>query len=187
MNTNARESILSAARAIAQSRGYGGLNLRELARDVGIKAASIYYHFPGKAELAAAVAKRYWEDGAAALEAISQETPDPMSALHRFPEIFRRSLEADNRLCLGSFMGAETDDLPAEVKTEIKQFADVNVAWLCKGLVTAKVCKSKDADARAHAIFAAVAGAQLLARSRSNIALFDTLVDTYRKSGLLPA
>jgi TetR/AcrR family transcriptional regulator, transcriptional repressor for nem operon len=67
----------------------------------------------GKAELAAAVAKRYWEDGAAALEAISQETPDPMSALHRFPEIFRRSLEADNRLCLGSFMGAETDDLPA--------------------------------------------------------------------------
>ncbi len=187
MNINARESILSAARAIAQSRGYGGLNLRELASDVGIKAASIYYHFPGKAELAAAVAKRYWEDGAAALEAISQETPDPMSALHRFPEIFRRSLEADNRLCLGSFMGAETDDLPAEVKAEIKQFADVNVAWLCKLLVSAKVCKSKDADARAHAIFAAVAGAQLLARSRSNIALFDTLVDTYRKSGLLPA
>lgn len=187
MNTNARESILSAARAIAQSRGYGGLNLRELARDVGIKAASIYYHFPGKAELAAAVAKRYWEDGAAALEAISQETPDPMSALHRFPEIFRRSLEADNRLCLGSFMGAETDDLPAEVKAEIKQFADVNVAWLCKLLVSAKVCKNKDADARAHAIFAAVAGAQLLARSRSDIALFDTLVDTYRKSGLLPA
>jgi TetR/AcrR family transcriptional regulator, transcriptional repressor for nem operon len=187
MNINARESILSAARAIAQSRGYGGLNLRELASDVGIKAASIYYHFPGKAELAAAVAKRYWEDGAAALEAISQETPDPMSALHRFPEIFRRSLEADNRLCLGSFMGAETDDLPAEVKAEIKQFADVNVAWLCKVLVTAKVCKSKDADARAHAIFAAVAGAQLLARSRSDIALFDTLVDTYRKSGLLPA
>ena len=187
MNTNARESILSAARAIAQSRGYGGLNLRELASDVGIKAASIYYHFPGKAELAAAVAKRYWEDGAAALEAISQETPDPMSALHRFPEIFRRSLEADNRLCLGSFMGAETDDLPAEVKAEIKQFADVNVAWLCKLLVSAKVCKSKDADARAHAIFAAVAGAQLLARSRSNIALFDTLVGTYRKSGLLPA
>jgi len=187
MNINARESILAAARAIAQSRGYGGLNLRDLASDVGIKAASIYYHFPGKAELAAAVAKRYWEDGAAALEEISQETPEPLSALHRFPEIFRRSLEADNRLCLGSFMGAETDDLPAEVKEEIKRFADVNVAWLRKVLVSAKVCKSKDADARAHAIFAAVAGAQLMARSRSDIALFDALVDTYRQSGLLPA
>ncbi|EGH19320.1 transcriptional regulatory protein, partial [Pseudomonas savastanoi pv. glycinea str. race 4] len=37
------------------------------------------------------VARRYWQDGAAALEAISEETPDPVEALHRFPEIFRRS------------------------------------------------------------------------------------------------
>lgn len=187
MSPNAREAILSAATSIAQSRGYGGLNLRELAQDVGIKAASIYYHFPGKAELAAAVAKRYWEDGAAALEAISQETPAPVKALHRFPEIFRRSLEADNRLCLGSFMGAETDDLPDAVKTEITRFADVNVAWLGKLLVAAKVCRAKEAPARARAIFAAVAGAQLLARSRADLSLFDTLVDTYRACGLLPA
>jgi TetR/AcrR family transcriptional repressor of nem operon len=187
MNTNARESILLAAKSIAQSRGYGGLNLRDVAEKVGIKAASIYYHFPGKAELAAAVAKRYWEDGAAALEAISEESPNPSDALHRFPEIFRRSLEADNRLCLGSFMGAETDDLPAEVTAEIKLFSDVNVAWISKRLVAAKVCGAKAAVTRARAIFAAVAGAQLLARSRSDIALFDTLVETYRTSGLLPA
>jgi TetR/AcrR family transcriptional repressor of nem operon len=187
MNANARESILSVATRIAQSRGYSGLNLRDIAQEVGIKAASIYYHFPGKADLAAAVAKRYWEDGAAALEAISDESPDPADALHRFPEIFRRSLEADNRLCLGSFMGAEKDDLPAEVMAEIKLFADVNIAWLGKLLVAAKVCKTKAATDRARAIFAAVAGAQLLARSRSDIALFDTLVETYRTSGLLPA
>ena len=86
MNPNARESILSVATMIAQSRGYSGLNLRDIAEEVGIKAASIYYHFSGKADLAAAVAKRYWEDGAAALVAISQESPDPANALHRFPQ-----------------------------------------------------------------------------------------------------
>lgn len=187
MNTNARESILLAAKRMAQSRGYSGLNLRDIAQEVGIKAASIYYHFPGKADLATAVAKRYWEDGAQALEAISQENPDPAEALHRFPEIFRRSLEADNRLCLGSFMSAETDDLPAEARAEIKLFADVNVAWLGKILVAAKVCEATTADARARAIFAAVAGAQLLARGRSDLSLFDSLVDTYRACGLLPA
>ena len=186
MNPNARESILSVATKIAQSRGYSGLNLRDIAEEVGIKAASIYYHFPGKADLAAAVAKRYWEDGAAALVAISQESPDPANALRRFPEIFRRSLEADNRLCLGSFMGAETDDLPAEVAAEIKLFADVNVAWLSELLVAAKLSKPKTATSRARAIFAAVAGAQLLARSRSDIALFDSVIETYRTSGLLP-
>lgn len=187
MNTNAREAILLAAKRMAQSRGYSGLNLREIALEVGIKAASIYYHFPGKAELAAAVARRYWEDGAAALESISQESPNPVDALHRFPEIFRRSLEADNRLCLGSFMGAEIDDLPDGARAEIRLFADVNVAWIGMLLVAAKVCETKAAEDRARAIFAAVAGAQLLAKSRADIALFDALVETYRTSGLLPA
>lgn len=186
MTPNARESILMVATRIAQSRGYNGLNLREVAQEVGIKAASIYYHFPAKADLAAAVAKRYWEDGVAALEAISLESSDPADALHRFPEIFRRSLEADNRLCLGSIMSAETDGLPAEAMAEIRLFADVNVDWLGNLLVAAKVCKTKAAKDRAQAIFAAVAGAQLIARSRSDIAFFDTLIETYRLSGLLP-
>lgn len=187
MNINAREAILLSAKKMAQSHGYSGLNLRDIAQEVGIKAASIYYHFPGKADLATAVAKRYWEDGAAALEAISQESPDPAAALHRFPEIFRRSLEADNRLCLGSFMSAETDGLPAEARAEIKLFVDVNVAWLGKLLVAAKVCETQPAEARARAIFAAVAGAQLLARGRSDISLYDSLIETYRACGLLPA
>lgn len=186
-NPNAREAILLSAKRRAQLHGYGGLKLRELAEEVGIKAASIYYHFPGKADLATAVARRYWEDGAAALEAIAEESPRPIDALGRFPEIFRRSLEADNRLCLGSVMAAETDNLPAEVRSEIRLFADVNIAWLGRLLVAAKVCEADAAEARARAIFAAVAGAQMLARGRSDIALFDALVDSYRVAGLLPA
>ncbi|MEQ4583697.1 MAG: TetR/AcrR family transcriptional regulator, partial [Pantoea agglomerans] len=39
MSVNTRESILQAARKIAQSQGYNGLNFRDLAQDVGIKAA----------------------------------------------------------------------------------------------------------------------------------------------------
>lgn len=187
MTTNAREAILLAAKNIAQSQGYNGLNFRDLAQEVGIKAASIYYHFPSKADLGVAVAKRYWEDGAAALETISEEDPNPIDALRRFPEIFRRSLEAGNRLCLGSFMGAETDNLPSEMTKEIQAFADVNVAWLTKLLSAAKVCKPENSEARACAIFAAVAGAQLIARSRSDISLFDTLIEAYRVSGPLPA
>lgn len=176
-----------AARNIAQSQGYNGLNFRDLAQQVGIKPASIYYHFPSKADLGVAVARRYWEDGAAALATISEQTPDPLQALGRFPEIFRRSLEADNRLCLGSFVGAETDNLPAEMAREIQTFTEVNVAWLSKLLVAAKVCEPSTSDTRARAIFSAVAGAQLIARSRADISLFDTLIDAYRDCGPLPA
>ncbi|RML45416.1 Transcriptional regulatory protein [Pseudomonas syringae pv. ribicola] len=186
MSINAREAILTAARNLAQSHGYNGLNFRDLANEVGIKPASIYYHFPSKADLGVAVAKRYWEDGAAALETISEQTPKPIEALRRFPEIFRRSLEAGNRLCLGSFIGAEADNLPAGMAQEIQAFTEVNVAWLSKLLVAATVCEQADSDVRARAIFSAVAGAQLIARSRTDISLFDTLIDAYRVFGPLP-
>lgn len=163
------------------------MNFRDLANEVGIKAASIYHHFPSKADLGAAVAKRYWEDMAADLEAMLAETNDPISALRSYPQIFRRSLERDNRLCLGSFMSAEYNDLPEEVKREVQTFADVNVAWLTKQLNAAGTVAPEESEDRARAVFAAVAGAQLMARSRSDISLFDSLIASYRRAGLLPA
>jgi TetR/AcrR family transcriptional regulator, transcriptional repressor for nem operon len=187
MIENSREKILLAATKIAQAHGYNGLNFRDLAEDVGVKAASIYYYFPGKADLAAAVARRYWENAAAALETLLAESSDPAIALRRYPETFRWALENENRMCLSGFMAAEYDDLPEAVKKEIQVFADVNVAWLSKVLSAAKVVSPKKSEPLARAIFAAVGGAQLMARSRADIALYDALINSYRAAGLLPA
>jgi TetR/AcrR family transcriptional regulator, transcriptional repressor for nem operon len=187
MSLSSKEAILAAARRTAQAHGYSGLNFRDLAHEVGIKAASIYHHFPSKADLGAAVARRYWEDTSADLDSMLAETSDPVRCLHQYPDIFRKSLESDNRMCLCSFMAAEYDDLPEAVKKEVQTFADVNVAWLSRMLAAAAVVNSGESEQRARAIFAAVAGAQLMARSRSDISLYDALIDSYRATGLLPA
>src|SRR6201985_2153119 len=186
MSLTSKEAILAAARRNAQAHGYSGLNFRDLADEVGIKAASIYHHFPSKADLGAAVAKRYWEVTAAALESLSAATGEPRKALAAYPGLFRRSLEEDNRMCLCSFMAAENDDLPGTVKTEGQAFADVNAAWLEKMLAAATSLPESECETRARAIFAAVAGAQLMARSRADLSLFDALIASYRKSGLIP-
>ena len=187
MSGSSKEAILAAAKRTAMAHGYSGLNFRDLAEEVGIRAPSIYHHFPSKADLGAAVARRYWEDIAADLEAISADSPDPLRSLRRYPDIFRKSLQSDNRMCLCSFMAAEFDDLPPAVKTEVQAFADVNVAWLGKVLTAARAVGPKESEKRARAIYAAVAGAQLMARSRADISLFDALIDSYRQAGLLPA
>ncbi|WP_250502423.1 TetR/AcrR family transcriptional regulator [Caballeronia sp. AZ7_KS35] len=185
--THSSEKILAAATKIAQAHGYGGLNVRNLATDVGIKAASLYHHFPSKADLAAAVARRYWEDAASTLNELSKETSDPVESLRKYPDVtFRKSLENSNRMCLASFMNAEYDALPDIVKKEVQTFADVNIEWLRKALIAAKIVGAKEAKRRASAIFAAVVGAQLVARGRSDLGMFDMLIDSYRASGLLP-
>ena len=186
MSTDSREKILAAATLVAQAHGYNGLNFRDLAEVVGIRAASIYHHFPSKALLAEAVANRYWKDFAAALEALRGNSSTPLIALRRYPELFRASLVNENRMCLSSFMAAEYDDLPEEVRKEVQSFADVNIAWLSKVLSAANVVSGKQIEPRARAIYAAVAGAQLLARSRKDIALYDAVMKSYRAAGLLP-
>jgi len=187
MSKTSKDEILKAARLAAQAHGYTGLNIRGLADEVGIKAASIYYHFPGKAELGAAVAQRYWEDTAHDLEAIREAEGNALKSLSRYPHIFRRSLESQNRLCMGSFMAAEYDDLPEPVKKEIQKFADVNVVWLNTQLQEAGIASAEDGEKRARAIFSAIAGAQLMARSRNDIHLFDEIIEGYAQSGLLPS
>ncbi|HEX8477058.1 MAG TPA: TetR/AcrR family transcriptional regulator [Telluria sp.] len=181
-----RDRILVAATAIAQARGYGGLNLRALAEQVGIKAASLYHHFPSKAHLAAAVAQRYAQTSAETLAALQAEAGDAQACLRRYPDTFRRSLEHDNRICLCSFMAAEYDDLPAAVQDAVQVFADQNVAWLGQVLEQAGLAPAA-AQLRARAIFAAVSGAQLMARGRADIGLFDALVDSYRDLGMFSA
>lgn len=186
LKRDVREAILVAAREAAMAYGYGGINFRDLAQAVGIKAASINYYFANKALLGEAVARRYWEDIARDLEAISTDAQSPMEALRQYPSIFRLSLERNNRMCLSSFMATEYDALPEQVLKEVQFFADVNTAWLREQLVAAKLVEAKDGNTRALAIYAAVAGAQILARSRSDINLFDSLVRSYRETGLLP-
>jgi len=184
---NVREAILVAAKEAAMAYGYGGLNFRDLADTVGIKAASINYHFATKALLGEAVARRYWEDIARDLEAISTNARSPTEALRRYPSIFRLSLERDNRMCLSSFMATERDELPEPVLKEVQTFADVNTAWLCEHLIAAKLASPAEGELRARAIYAAIAGAQIIARSRSDVKLFDKLIESYQRMGLLPS
>lgn len=186
MVSDMREAILEAGRRAMQAHGYSGLNFRELAGEVGIKGASIHYHFRTKADLGAAVARRYWESSDATLGALWDRYPDPKEWLRHYPETFRQSLENDNRICLGSFMSAEHDDLPDAVRSEVQAFVEINVKWLTKAVSAATCATLEESERRARSIFAAVSGAQLMARSRADIGVFDALIDDYRRFGLVP-
>jgi len=182
-----REALMDAARAMVQAHGYNALSFRELAKAVGIKSASVHYHFPTKGDLAAALAQRYTEDGAAALEKLLTKSQHPKGLMDRYVEIFRAALANDNRMCLVGIMAAEYDDLPPAVRGEVDAFARMNIAWLARVLALARPRLGKPAlNEQAAAIFAAIEGAQLVARGRGDIAVYDQAIRAYRATGLMP-
>jgi TetR/AcrR family transcriptional repressor of nem operon len=88
---------------------------------------------------------------------------------------------------LCGIMAAERDDLPVEVRTEVDRFTEVNIRWLAKVLSLGKTpAGPKAIQKRALAIFAAIEGAQLVARGRGDVTVFDETIEAYRTAGLLP-
>jgi len=182
-----RETLLAAGRAVVQARGYSGLSFRELAKDVGIKSASVHYHFPTKGDLGAALARRYTDEAAAYFDSLLAASQDPASCISNYANVFRSALSNDNRMCLCGIMAAERDELPAEVRAEVDRFTDMNIQWLAKVLSLQKPNPGRKAlQRKAAAIFAAIGGAQLVARGRGDVAVFDEIIESYRAAGLIP-
>jgi TetR/AcrR family transcriptional repressor of nem operon len=180
-----REQIMAAARKMVQARGYNALSFRDLADSVGIKSASVHYHFPTKGDLGAALAQRYTEDGMAYLAGMLADGAGYRECLARYVTIFRQALEDGNRMCLCGIMAAENEDLPAAVRAEVAAFTNANVAWLGDLLAARRPGTTVDqARVRGAAIYAAVAGAQLVARGRNDIAVYDAIMGAFADTGL---
>ena len=185
--TDTRDTIMAVAKAMVQARGYNALSFREIAKDVGIKSASIHYYFPTKGDLGAALARRYTDDAVGYFDGLLAEPLDLATRFERYIAVFRAALLNENRMCLYGIMAAEYGDLPPEVRVEVDGFTRANVDWL------ARLQASRDAGVTeevarqaALAIFAAIEGAQLVARGRGDIAVFDQIIASYRAAGLMP-
>lgn len=183
--TDTRQTILSVARRMVQSRGYSALSFREVAAAVGVKSASVHYHFPTKGSLGSELARGYTAELVAYLKDVLEETTNAAAFMTRYIDIFRGALLNENRMCMCGVMAAERDELPAEVQAEVERFSEANVVWLSKVLERDTGADPANAS-RALAIFAAVEGAQLVARSRGDVAVYDQAIGAMRASGLIP-
>ncbi len=85
-----KQKILNAARLTMQDRGYAGLSFRDLAKEVGIKSASIHHYFPTKGELGAAVLQRYISEHAEYLDGLLAKEPGRKHASKSTPTFSER-------------------------------------------------------------------------------------------------
>ena len=80
---NARERVLIAAETLFRQRGYNVVTMRDIAEEVGIRQASLYYHFPSKEQLFITVVEQVFERHRNGLQQVLAEAgSDLRSQLH---------------------------------------------------------------------------------------------------------
>ncbi len=124
---NIRDRLLDAAERRARAAGYGGFSFRELGSDVGVKSASVHYHFPTKADLAFALMERYRLAAMASLGDVTGLTAK--TALVRLIDLFRSSAQG-RQMCLCGALGVAAESLPPQVAASSSRFAEDLTEWL---------------------------------------------------------
>jgi AcrR family transcriptional regulator len=111
LGPRARE-IVAAARALLEERGRDGLTLRTLAQRLGIRAPSLYNHFPDKASLETAIVASALFELALALETAVGGSPDPARSIAEAYRGYARRHRHVYRLLTDRPLPAE---LPADI------------------------------------------------------------------------
>lgn len=172
---NTRDKVLQVAERLIQSRGYNGFSFDDIAREVGVRKPSLYYHFATKADLGAEVVRVYTQSFAASLQRIEQEHDDARTTLAGYVELFTETYKTDCLLCLCGILGAERNTLPEEIRTEIAQFFELNLEWLTRVIQTGQKTQRlspRQAPAKAAAmLLASLEGAMIVGRGTRSSSL----------------
>ena len=113
--------ILDVAERIVRTRGFNGFSYADVAAEIGIKKASLHYHFPTKSDLGLKLITRYSES---VLEALGEIVETFSSNLTRFREYARISegLLHDNKMRLCGMIAAEHESISVPMQKAITEF-----------------------------------------------------------------
>jgi len=162
------ERLMDLAEAHIRSAGYGGFSFRDLAAEIGIKSASVHHHFPTKATMTAAVARRYANRFFAVVARRPSETAD--DAISAYRSNFKAALDRDGLMCLFGVLGAEAGGLPPQIANEVLSFFRRCVEDLSQRI------GGPDAEARAFQVIATLEGGMMLARAYQDAEAFEQAV-----------
>ena len=126
-----KEAILEAAEKRGRHAGYSNMSFRDVAKDVGIKSASVHYHFPTKSDLGTALVERYKDHFSQKLLQI--DTTNFSDALAKFVQLYDAALVMDQSICLCAALGAESMGIKKQIRAETGVFFQVNIEWFHEG------------------------------------------------------
>lgn len=165
-----RDQILDLAERAMRLRGYHAVSFRDIADAMGIKSASIHYHFRHKEDLGTAMVERYAKRVHDFVgEAGGLNWPD---AVARFGAVYKRALHDEDLQCLCGMLAAESAGLPEPVAAKVAEFFRVNLSWLKASMPK----NTQDKDARAQRIQAELQGAMTLSVSLKQPKILDDAV-----------
>jgi TetR/AcrR family transcriptional repressor of nem operon len=164
--------------------GYNGFSYADLAKQFGIRNASIHFHFPSKVDLVVRVVEEARTMIRAQIAALEEESSDGLGQLLVYTGYWERCIrEKSAPFCIAAVLAAELPSLPEEVAIAVRgHFVDLT-KWLehalTLGVEQGTVQLDSSPAQEADAFLAAVYGAMLVARAFDDPDRFKAIVEAF--------
>ncbi len=131
-----KEEIVKIADTLIRDRGFNAFSFTDISGRLGMKNASIHYHFPTKTHLCIAVIQQH----IALLDNMIErnEHKQPLVKLKAFLSIYS-STRAEDMVCLVGSLAADLHTLEAPVGKELKTFVAKIIEWVTQTLQEGKL------------------------------------------------
>ncbi|MFI9272763.1 TetR/AcrR family transcriptional regulator [Kitasatospora sp. NPDC052896] len=172
-----QDRLIETTQELLWERGYTGTSPRAIQQRSGVGQGSMYHHFAGKPDLAAAAIRRSAEQLRAEVE---QQLGGPGSAYQRIEAYLRR----DRDVLRGCRVGRLAQDPEVVAEAELRAPVEETFAWLTdriaavleEGRRRGELLPGPDAGELAAALVALVQGGYVLARAAGSTEPFDRAV-----------
>lgn len=179
-----RERLLTRAQILIQQGGAQGFSYQQLASDIGIRKASVYYHFPSKEALINAVLTDYLEVFNNFLNQQNDMAAD--AQLHAYCHYFVQILSQQNQLCPVTMLNLERASLSDATIRLMRDFLNLNEQWLTRvfrqGKTSRQLMFTGSETVHAKQLFATVQGSMLTARMSGQRGDFQAIIDQLLRS-----
>ena len=127
MQMSTRSEIIKIGDELIRDKGYNAFSFYNISRAMGIKNASIHYHFPTKTDLGIAIV----EEQIAALEGLIADSADksPVERLKQYQSIYSRA-QAENKVCLVGSLATDINSVDPEIRAHLKVMVDRILEWV---------------------------------------------------------
>lgn len=182
LKNNTYELLLQTAQTLVQTKSYSGFSFEELAQTVGIRKASVYYHFASKEALGIALIARAQEQ-IIALHQKNQHLTG-IEQLHAFLTEIGSRIGVGQRICPGGALTANWDALPANLKNSVLRMRDTYLQLFTAMASAGRKDNSlfirgtSTDEAIAKSIIASFQGGIILARLSGNKADYDAVIES---------
>ena len=177
-----RTEILDVSAEMLRSRSFNSFSYQDISQQVGIRKASIHYHFPTKEDLGLALLERFLEEVSGWASGLVHESP--VEKLDAYLLFTTKMIQDEKQICAFGVLGTEFWTLPAAMQEAFRNFQARRDRWLTElireGRELGVFKRIGSPEDQATLIAAAVQGGLQIARSSGQSERLVAVVEQLR-------